>query len=80
MNRSDHDANHDQDAWEVLLRRALPRASSDADPVRDLWPEVLRRLDAPPAAPPWFDWALLGGLIALAVAFPVSVPIFLYYL
>jgi hypothetical protein len=29
---------------------------------------------------PWFDWALAGGVAAFAVAFPVSIPVLLYYL
>jgi hypothetical protein len=49
-------------------------------PSHDLWPAVLRRLDAKPAPPPWFDWALLAALAALAVFFPASIPLFLYYL
>ena len=34
-----------------LLRQALPRVAADAEPERDLWPAVLRRLDARVAAP-----------------------------
>jgi hypothetical protein len=41
---------------------------------------VLRRLDAQPAAPPWFDWALLAGLVGFVAFFPASIPVFLYYL
>lgn len=80
MNRSDHDAKHNYEPLEILLQRSLPRTPDDAAPARDLWPAVLHRFDAAPAAPPWFDWALLAGLIALAVASPVSIPIFFYYL
>jgi hypothetical protein len=29
---------------------------------------------------PWFDWALLAGLVGLAAFFPASIPVFLYYL
>jgi hypothetical protein len=68
------------DELKKLLRRAMPRVGASADPERDLWPTVLRRLDAAPNAPPWFDWALLGGLVAFAAAFPAVVPLFLYYL
>jgi hypothetical protein len=41
---------------------------------------MLRKMDAKTDAPPWFDWALLGGLVALAAFFPASIPVFLYYL
>jgi hypothetical protein len=72
--------SHDQERMKELLRQALPRVAADAEPERDLWPAVLRRLDAQDGAPPWFDWALLGGLSALAAAFPTAIPVFLYYL
>jgi len=49
-------------------------------PARDLWPAVQRRLDAQPAVPPWFDWALLAGLVAFAAFVPASIPVLLYYL
>jgi hypothetical protein len=74
-----------------LLKQALPPVAPDAEPARDLWPAVLRRLDAEPAPVraalastplklPWFDWALIAGLIAFAAFFPATIPVFLYYL
>jgi hypothetical protein len=73
-----------------LLRQALPPVEGDAEPGRDLWPAVLRRLDAEPATrqspawacfnEAWFDGALLAGLVALAAFFPASIPVFLFYL
>jgi len=70
-----------------LLKQALPPVACDAEPARDLWPDVLRRLDAEPAPSralpaklPWFDWALIGGLVVFAVSFPATIPVFLYYL
>lgn len=71
---------HDQDRMKKLLQQALPPVESDPEPGRDLWPGVLVRLDARPATVPWFDWALLAGLAALAAFFPASIPLFLYYL
>jgi hypothetical protein len=46
---------------------------------------VLRRLDEERPAPAgprwvWFDGALLAGLAILAVAFPASIPLLVYYL
>lgn len=64
----------------MLLRAALPPVEGEPEPGRDLWPVVLKRLDAKPAMPPWFDWALLGGLIGLAAFFPPAIPVLLYYL
>jgi hypothetical protein len=68
-----------------LLKQALPPADPAAEPPRDLWPVMLRRLDAEPAAPivrrqNWFDWALLAALLVFAMSFPATIPVFLYYL
>ena len=63
-----------------LLHGALPPIADEPEPDRDLWPDVLRRLAAKPAATPWFDWALLAGLVGLAAFFPSAIPVFLYYL
>ena len=76
---------HDEGDLKRLLRQALPPVEGDAGPGRDLWPAMLRRLDAEPAAPAFsgwavFDGALLAGLVGLAALFPASIPVFLYYL
>ena len=76
---------HEEDRMKQMLREALPPVDPDAEPGRDLWPDVLRRLDAQPAAASrsgwvWFDFALLAGLAVLAVSFPASIPLLLYYL
>jgi hypothetical protein len=80
----------DQDRIAELLRQSLPPVAPGAEPARDLWPEVLRRLDAAEPEPlpavfgllnrPWFDWALAAGLAAFALAVPASIPVFLYCL
>jgi hypothetical protein len=69
-----------EDELKKLLRSAMPPVGRDEEPQRDLWPDVLRGLRAMPRAMPWFDWALLGGLVAMAAVFPVSISLFLYYL
>lgn len=77
---------HEDDRMKDLLRQALPPVETEsAEPERDLWPVVLRRLDAHPASQPrsrwvWFDWALAAGLAVVAVSFPASIPLLLYYL
>ncbi len=69
-----------------LLQQSLPPVDRAAEPSRDLWPAVLRRIDAEPAAAPglarqtWFDWALLAGLVVFAASFPATIPVLLYYL
>jgi hypothetical protein len=63
-----------------ILRHALPPVEDLADFDRDLWPSMLQRLNEPAKAPPWYDWALAGGLLAFAVFAPATIPVFLYYL
>jgi len=67
-----------------LLQSALPPIGADAEPDRDLWPAMLRRMDEPnairTASVPWFDWALAGGLVAFAAIAPRTIPVILYYL
>ena len=72
----------EEDRMKELLKEALPRMDEEADegPRSDLWPAVLQRLDAQPAPVPWFDWALVAGLVAFAALFPAAIPIFLYHL
>ena len=73
-----------------LLQRALPPVGVEAEPERDLWPKMLKRIDTEHAKDlqlgvvqsrwVWFDAALLAGLAVIAVAFPTSIPLLLYYL
>jgi hypothetical protein len=77
----------EEDSIKQILRESLPPVDPAGEPSRDLWPAVLRRIDAEPdAAAPgparqnWFDWALLAGLVVFAVSFPATIPVFLYYL
>lgn len=71
---------NDELRMKKLLQQALPPIEGDSEPARDLWPAVLCRLDALPAALSWFDWALVASLIAFAAFFPASIPVFLYYM
>lgn len=76
---------HDEESIKQLIKQALPPVETDAEPARDLWPAVLRRLYAEPVVPRavrhnWFDWALLAALVVFAATFPATIPVFLYYL
>ena len=76
---------NEQYRMKKLLQQALPPVEADSEPRSDLWPAVLRRLDAQPAslASPawvWFDGALAAGLVALIAFSPASIPVILYYL
>ena len=68
----------DDDRLKTSLQQAFPPL--DEEPARDLWPAVLRRMDAQPAMQPWFDWALLAALVGVAALFPSAIPVVLYYL
>ena len=45
---------------------------------RDLWPDMLRRLQQPQVRVPWLDWALLATAGAAAIFFPALIPALLY--
>lgn len=70
---------HDEGPIKDLLKKALS-PMGEAEQVRDLWPDMLRRMDAAQETPPWFDWALAGALMAFVALVPVSIPLLLYYL
>lgn len=76
----------DQEAdWmKQSLRSAMPPMGDAAEPERDLWPAMLRRMEEPARSRvstiPWFDWALAGGLVAFAAMVPRTIPVILYYL
>jgi len=87
--------NREPDRIRTLLQQSLAPVANDCEPARDLWPELQRRIgqaqasaDTPaPAraaifwpAIPWFDWVLAGGVAVVAIAFPASIPVLLYYL
>ena len=78
-------STHDEERIKDLLQQALPPVDAEPVPERDLWPAVFRRLNTQAVARPrsrwvWFDWALAAGLALVAVAFPASIPLLLYYL
>jgi hypothetical protein len=65
-----------------LLSQAIAPAK-DTGLRRDLWPQMLRKLEeqtAPVVSVPWFDWALAAILSAVLVFFPGSIPALLYHL
>jgi hypothetical protein len=71
-----------QERMEQLLKKSLPPISAQvgAELRRDLWPAMLKRLEARPTAVPWFDWALLTAVAAWLVFFPGAIPVLLYHL
>lgn len=67
---------------ERLLKKSLPPSIAWGGPElrRDLWPAMLKRLEARPAALPWFDWALLVAVAAWLAFYPGAIPVLLYHL
>jgi hypothetical protein len=64
------------------LRDAVPpidQLESGAELRRDLWPDMLRRMDRPRVRVPWFDWALLAVAGAATIFFPALIPALLYH-
>jgi hypothetical protein len=73
----------------VLKQSLLPIASSKADDrtelSRDLWPAMLKRLQAPSPQSGWFNLAWLDAVLLAAVViwlafFPAAIPVLLYHL
>ena len=60
------------------LKQSIPSVSTELR--RDLWPDVLRKLDIRLVRVPWYDWALVGLSAAMFLAFPRLVLVFVYHL
>ena len=68
----------DDDKIRQLLKQNIGPANQELE--RDLWPQMLRRLEERPAAVPWFDWAL-GAVVVLSIIWvPSTIPMLLYHL
>jgi len=68
---------------DAALQELVKRAASgpaDRELKRDLWPEMLRRLERAPVRVPWWDWALVGALLLCLLLFPEIIPAVLYQL
>jgi hypothetical protein len=67
---------------EQLLKKSLRPSIAGSGPElrRDLWPAMLKRLEARPPALPWFDWALLVAVAAWLAFYPGAIPVLLYHL
>lgn len=70
--------NPDDKEIERLLKEVLP--STDRELQRDLWPAMLRKLEAPKATLSWFDWALIVALGSWILFYPEGILQLLYHL
>jgi hypothetical protein len=71
---TEHDDRQIRDA----LKQSFPPVNTGLR--RDLWPDVLRKLDARQVGVPWYDWALVGLSAAMFLVFPRLVLVFAYHL
>lgn len=73
---------HEQEQMQQWLRKTMrPVAGrAGAELRRDLWPAMLKRVEAWPVKVPWFDWALLGAVAVWLVFSPGAIPLLFYYL
>ena len=69
---------NDKELQELLKQAIAP--VQDTELRRDLWPEMLKKLDQQPVRVPWFDWALAAFLSAVLLLFPGAIAALLYHL
>lgn len=70
------------DGNEEKLRQLVRKAMGPVDSKlkRDLWPQMLRKLDERPIRVSWLDWALVALLVVWLLVFPEAIPQLLYHL
>lgn len=78
-NEGKHLQHEEEGELRTLLKREFPPLQK-AELQRDLWPQMLRRLDTQPLRIPWFDWALAAAVVAALLLFPNAIPALLYQL
>ena len=80
-NKGNSPQHENEKELSALLKREFPPLQN-AGLQHDLWPQMLRRLDAQPEplGIPWFDWALAAAVAAALLLFPNAIPALLYQL
>ena len=70
----------DDNDREILdaLKQSLPPVNPEL--ARDLWPDVLRRLDTHSLRVPWYDWVLIAMCASVFLIFPRLIFVFAYHL
>lgn len=69
---------HDDRQIREALKQSFPPVNPELG--RDLWPTVLRKLDARPIRVPWYDWVLIGLSASVFLFFPQLILVFAYHL
>ena len=70
------DQNYD-DVKKVLKAAMSPL---DSEMPRDLWPQMLRRMDRRSFSIPLLDWILLAVAVVFLALVPAAIPLLLYQL
>ena len=80
MKKHEDDYMTEQNGRQIrdALKQSFPPINTEIR--RDLWPDVLRKLDARQVGMPWYDWALVGLSAVMFLAFPRLVLLFAYHL
>jgi len=69
---------NDKKIRELVGRAILPVRDTELE--RDLWPQMLKKLDEPTGVRvPRFDWALLGLVVIFFGRFPKLILVLLYH-
>jgi hypothetical protein len=71
----------DKEMKELIEQAVAP--VQDTELRRDLWPQMLRKLEEQPLPihnVPWFDWALASLAAAALLFFPGLIPALFYHL
>ena len=69
----------EQDTLKRLLQKAVPPVG-EATPGRDLWPQMLRKMEQEPREVHWLDWALAAVLAGWMFLSPAEILRLLYHL
>ncbi len=69
----------DDEKLRELLRKALGPVG-ERELQRDLWPEILRKLDERALRVVWFEWALIVLLAVWLILFPEIIPVLALHL
>lgn len=62
-----------------FIKDAFPQVT-DTEPIQDLWPRMLRKLDDSRPRFSWFDWVLVSLMALLCLIAPGAIPGLLYNL
>jgi len=73
-----HMTEHDERQIRDALKQSFLPVNTELR--KDLWPDVLRKLDVRQVGVPWYDWALVGLSAVILLAFPLLVLLFAYHL